>query len=63
MRRFRPRASRADPADPGDARDLLDLATRLGIPPEDAARQVSQLINEANHGDDDSTRTVFAPGT
>jgi hypothetical protein len=63
MRRFRPRVPRPDRADPGDARELLDLATRLGIPPEDAARQVSQLINEAKHGDEDGARTPVAPGT
>lgn len=63
MRRFRRNARRAEPTDPADARDLLDLASRLGIPPEDAARQVSQLINEANRGGDDRTRTPVAPGT
>jgi hypothetical protein len=61
MRRFRRHARRSERPDPAAARDLLDLATRLGIPPEDAARQVSQLINEANHGDDD--RTPVSPGT
>ena len=62
MRRFRRPARRAERSDPAGARDLLDLAARLGIPPEDAARQVSQLINEANHGGDDHTRTPVAPG-
>jgi hypothetical protein len=62
MRRFR-RHARPERTDPGEARDLLDLATRLGIPPEDAARHVSQLINEANRGDDDRARTPVAPGS
>ena len=62
MRRFRRHARRAEPTDPADARELLDLATRLGIPAEDAARHVSQLINEANHGDD-RARAPVAPGT
>ena len=61
MRRFRRHAPRPERADPTDARDLLDLATRLGIPPEDAARQVSQLINEASHAEDDGAPVV--PGT
>ena len=63
MRRFRRPVSRVEPADSGDARELLDLATRLGIPPEDAARQVSQLINEAKHTDDDPTHVPTAPVT
>jgi hypothetical protein len=63
MRRFRRHAPRAELADSADARDLLDLATRLGIPPEDAARQVSQLVNEAKHADEDRARTSAAPTT
>ena len=63
MRRFRRHARRAEPTDPVDARDLLDLAARLGIPPEDAARQVSQLMNDANRGGDEPTRAPVAPGT
>jgi hypothetical protein len=63
MRRFRRRARRADPTGPVDVRDLLDLAARLGIPPDDALRHVSQLIDEANHGGDDGTRALIAPGT
>ena len=64
MRRSRRGARRrAERTDPADARDLLDLAARLGIPPEDAARQVSQLINDANRGGEDRTDTPVAPGT
>jgi hypothetical protein len=63
MRRFRRPAPQAERSDPADARDLLDLAARLGIPSEDAARQVSQLINEANRGGDDRTRTPVAPAS
>jgi len=63
MRRFRRAARRAERTDPADARDLLDLAARLGIPPEDAARQVSQLINEANHGGGNQTSAPVVPGT
>jgi hypothetical protein len=63
MRRFRRPARPAERTDPAGARDLLDLAARLGIPPEDAARQVSQLINDANHGGDEPTRAAAAPGT
>jgi len=66
MRRFRRRARHAEPTDPADsvdARDLLDLAARLGIPLEDAVRHVSRLVNEANHGGCDGTRTSVAPGT
>jgi hypothetical protein len=63
MRRFRRPARHAERPDPADARELLDLAARLGIPPEDAARQVSQLIDEANRGSDDGARTPVAPGT
>jgi len=63
MRRFRRKARRVEPTEPADARDLLDLAARVGIPPEDAVRHVSQLINDANHGGDDLSRTPVAPGT
>jgi len=63
MRRFRRHARPAERTDNSDARDLLDLAGRLGIPPEDAAQQVSRLINEANHGGDCSKRAPVARGT
>ena len=63
MRRFRRRTARVERADPSEARDLLDLAARMGIPPEDATRQVSQLINDARHADADATRASVAPGT
>ena len=63
MRRFRRHARRAERTDTADTRELLDLAARLGIPPEDAARQVSQLINDANHSGDDIMRAPVAPGT
>jgi len=48
MRHFRRYHDRSARTDPTDARDLVDLASRMGIPPEDAARQVAQLINDAN---------------
>jgi hypothetical protein len=57
MRRFRERKPRPERADAADARELLDLATRLGMPPEEAARHVSQLVNEAKHDDADRART------
>lgn len=48
MRRFRRNLGQPPRADAADARHLVDLAARMGIPPEDAARQVAQLINDAN---------------
>jgi hypothetical protein len=48
MRRFRRNHDQSPRADAADARDLVDLASRMGIPPEDAARQVAQLISDAN---------------
>jgi hypothetical protein len=51
MRRFRRNANRSPWSDPSEARDLVDLAARMGIPPEDAARQVAQLIDDANNGE------------
>ena len=48
MRRFRGTNGQRPRADAAAARDLVDLASRMGIPPEDAARQVAQLINDAN---------------
>jgi hypothetical protein len=48
MRRFLRHPHPSSRTDVTDARDLVDLASRMGIPPEDAARQVAQLINDAN---------------
>jgi hypothetical protein len=48
MRRFRRHPDQFPRADVADARDLVDLAARMGIPPEDAARSVAQLISDAN---------------
>jgi len=48
MRRFRRHHDQFPRADAADARDLVDLASRMGIPPEDAARSVAQLISDAN---------------
>ena len=63
MRRFRRPDHQPERADPADAKDLVDLAARMGIPPEDAARQVAQLINEANHGDTDGAPAPAAWST
>jgi len=63
MRRFRRNPVPPTAPDGADARELVDLAARMGIPPEDAARQVSQLINEANHSDRDFARIPVAPRT
>ena len=48
MRRFRRSSVPPQVPDGADAKELVDLASRMGIPPEDAARQVAQLISEAN---------------
>ena len=48
MRRFVRHHDRYTRTDATDARDLVDLASRMGIPHDDAARQVAQLINDAN---------------
>ena len=61
MRRFRRNSVPPQLPDGADARELVDLASRMGIPPEDAARQVSQLINEANHSDREFARVPVAP--
>ena len=61
MRGFRRNASPTWLSDPSDAKDLVDLAARMGIPPEDAARQVAQLISEANHADSDAVRVQAGP--
>lgn len=61
MRRFRRSPVPPRVPDGADARELVDLASRMGIPPEDAARQVSQLINEANHSDREFAGVPVAP--
>ena len=48
MRRIRGTRGQPPRPDAADARHLVNLAARMGIPPEDAARQVAQLINDAN---------------
>ena len=61
MRRF-PRNSGSPPlAEVSDAKDLVDLAARMGIPPEDAVRHAAQLISDANHADTDAARVQVAP--
>ena len=49
MRRSRRNGIGSPWSDPSEARDLVDLAARMGIPAEDAARQVAQLIGDANN--------------
>jgi len=61
MSRFRRRSEPLQPSDPADARDLVDLAARMGIPPDDAVRQVERLMNEAGVGDRDDARASAAP--
>jgi hypothetical protein len=61
MSRFRRRSDPLQPSDPADARDLVDLAARMGIPPDDAVRQVERLMNEAGVVDRDDARTPAAP--
>ena len=61
MSRFRRRREPLQPSDPADARDLVDLAARMGIPPDDAVRQVERLISEAGSVDRDDARTPAAP--
>jgi hypothetical protein len=63
MRRFRRHDDQPDRADPADAKDLVDLAARMGIPPDDAARQVAQLISDANHAYNDGARASVGRGT
>jgi hypothetical protein len=60
MSRLRRKSEALQPSDPADARDLVDLAARMGIPPDDAVRQVERLINEAGAVDRDDARTPAA---
>ena len=68
MRRSRRSADQNPASEQSDARELVELAARMGIPPEDAARQVGQMINDANHTDHGTpsggvgTRAPVAPG-
>jgi hypothetical protein len=61
MRRFRRSESSAPLSDLADAKDLVDLAARMGIPPEDAVRHAAQLITEANHAEVDAVQVQAAP--
>jgi hypothetical protein len=49
------------PSDPADAKDLVELAARMGIPPDDAVRQVERLISDASNGEWDGARASVAP--
>ena len=61
MRRFPRNREQRPSVDVSDAKDLVDLASRMGIPPEDAARQVAQLINDANRPElEDGFKTPVA---
>jgi hypothetical protein len=60
MSRLRRKREALQPSDPADARDLVELAARMGIPPDDAVRQVERLINEAGAVDRDDARTPAA---
>ena len=57
MRRLRRNAGEHQPLDASEARDLVDLAARMGIPPEDAARQVAQLMTDANNAEREVAET------
>jgi hypothetical protein len=46
MRRFRRNGDPLQRSDPADAKDLVDLAARMGIPPDDAMREVERLISD-----------------
>jgi hypothetical protein len=61
MRRFRRSGDQLQHSDPADAKDLVDLAARMGIPPDDALREVERLISEASSGDWDDARATVAP--
>lgn len=62
MSRIRRQTDQRPRSEAADARDLVDLAARMGIPPEDAVRQVAQLISDANHPErDDAGATPAAP--
>jgi hypothetical protein len=61
MRRFRRNGDPLQRSDPADAKDLVDLAARMGIPPDDAMREVERLISDAGNGDWDDSRAPVAP--
>ena len=61
MRRYPRNAGPPPQAVAADAKDLVDLAARMGIPPEDAARHAAQLISDANHAESDAARVQVAP--
>jgi hypothetical protein len=61
MRRFPRNTGPAPLAEVSDAKDLVDLAARMGIPPEDAVRHAAQLISDANHAESDGARVQVAP--
>ena len=61
MRRLRTSGAPLQPSDPADAKDLVDLAARMGIPPDDAVRQVERLISDASTGEWDDARPAAAP--
>ena len=61
MRRFPRNAGSAPLAEVADAKDLVDLAARMGIPPEDAVRHAAQLISDANHAESDAVNAPIAP--
>jgi hypothetical protein len=61
MSRFRGSSDPLQPSDPADAKDLVDLAARMGIPPDDAVRQVERLINDASNDEWDDARAPVAP--
>ena len=61
MRRFPRNAGSLPNTDGSAAKDLVDLAARMGIPPEDAVRHAAQLLSDANHSDSDIPRERVAP--
>ena len=61
MRRFPRSAGSAPLAEVADAKDLVDLAARMGIPPEDAVLYAAQLISDANHAESDPVNVHVAP--
>jgi len=61
MRRYPRKAGPSPQAVVADAKDLVDLAARMGIPPEDAVRHAAQLISDANHAESDSVGVQVAP--
>jgi hypothetical protein len=61
MSRLRGSSDPLQPSDPADAKDLVDLAARMGIPPDDAVRQVERLINDASNDEWDDSRAPVSP--